>query len=120
MLRARAQVPGAEDEPLYVVPALVLYEVRRGLLKSQNARLQRSLDALLRAYVRVVAFDATTAERAAVEWVARTRSGKTPGELDLLIASTGAVLGADVVTADNGFPEPEGVTVRRWADLAIG
>ena len=119
-LRARATREGAADQPLFIVPSLVLYEVRRGLLKRDNQRLLRKLAQLLRAVATIEPFDEAMADRAAVEWVTRTRAGRTPGELDLLIASTAAVLGADVVTADNGFPEPEGVRLLRWADLAAG
>jgi predicted nucleic acid-binding protein len=99
------------------VPALVVYEVRRGLLKRANRRLLVQFDRLLRNHAHVHPFDEATAQRAAEEWVTRTRAGKTPGELDLLIAVTGAVLGADVV---EGFPEPSGVRLRRWADLTQG
>ncbi len=58
--------------------------------------------------------DEATADRAGEEWVARTRAGKTQGELDLLIAVTGAVLGAGADMADEGFPEPACAGLRRW------
>ncbi len=119
-LRARADGRLEANRPVFIVPALAVYEVRRGLLKKDNQRLLLKLARLLRTIARVESFDEVMADRAATEWVARTRAGKTPGERDMLIAATGAVLGADVVTADNGFPEPAGITLRRWADLVDG
>ncbi len=119
-LRARADGRLEANRPVFIVPSLAVYEVRRGLLKKGNQRLLLKLSRLLRTIARVEPFDESMADRAADEWVTRTRAGKTPGELDLLIAATGAVLCADVVTADNGFPEPAGVTLRRWADLVEG
>lgn len=120
LLAARAADTAEPSQALFIVPALVVYEVRRGLLKRGNRRLLMQFDRLLRNHARVEPFDELAADRAAEEWVARTRAGKTPGELDLLIAVTGAVLGADVVTADDGFPEPAGVRLRRWADFVGG
>lgn len=117
LLAARAADRSEPSQALFIVPALVVYEVRRGLLKRGNRRLLIQLDRLLRNHARVEPFDEATAERAAVEWVQRTSQGRTPGELDLLIASTAAVLGADVITADLGFPEPAGVTLLRWSDV---
>jgi predicted nucleic acid-binding protein len=42
------------------------------------------------------------------------------GELDLLIASTAAGLGADVVTADDGFSAVDEVRRLRWRNLSGG
>jgi predicted nucleic acid-binding protein len=103
-LLQRAEDEDAEDAPLFLVPALVLYEIRRGLLHRDHQRLLRKLAQLLRTLAAVEPFDTAMAERAAQAWAARASSGRQAGGLDLLIASTAAVLGADVVTADDGFP----------------
>jgi predicted nucleic acid-binding protein len=118
LLAARARGEIEPDQPLFSVPALVVYEARRGLLKRDNRRLLTHLERFLRTQSRVVPFDQRTAELAASLWVARSREGRPAGELDLLILATAVTIGADVVTADDGFPTAEGVTLWRWPDLA--
>ena len=117
-LAARALSDTDQDRPLFYVPALVVYEVRRGVLKRENRRLLTQLDRFLRTHAQVEPFDQATAEAAAALWVTRSREGRPAGELDLLILATAATIGADVVTADDGFPTVEGVTLWRWPALA--
>ena len=73
-------VGGGADEPadaadaLFVVPAITLYEVRRGLLKVRAVRRIRDLDRFLRTYAWVQDFDEETANTAAELWAERERA----------------------------------------------
>jgi len=103
---------------LFMVPSIALYEVRRGLLKVAAKRRLRDLDRFIRGYADIVDFDEVAANVSAEVWASRARSGKPPGERDVLILGCAVVEGADVVTRDAGFPSAEGVAVRTWKEVA--
>ena len=112
-----ADGPADMADALFVIPAITLYEVRRGLLKIRAARRIRDLDRFLRAYAWVQDFDEQTANTAAELWADRERRGKKPGERDLLIFATAMAADGDVVTRDEGFPTAGAVSVLTWAQV---
>ena len=106
------------DLPPFVIPAITLYEVRRGLLKAGAARRVRDLDRFLRTYGWIEDFGEEAANIAAGLWAERSRAGQPAGERDLLILATAVVVDGDVVTRDEGFPRTEGVAVHTWEQVA--
>jgi predicted nucleic acid-binding protein len=120
LLAARAADPSKQAECLVVVPALVVYEVRRGLLKVGSQSMLRHFDQLLRAQAYIAPFDEDTANLAAKEWAALQTAGKAAGELDLLIAATALEVDENIVTADIGFPALPGIRKLRWAEVQTG
>jgi tRNA(fMet)-specific endonuclease VapC len=109
---------GAELPPKSViVSALVVYEVRRGLIAVGADKRRLRFEQLLRAFAFIANFDEPSADTAASLWAKRKASGQLAGEIDLMILAAAIALGADVVTEDNGFPSAPGVTLMRWADV---
>lgn len=117
---AAESAPDAGDAavPPFVVPTIVLYEVRRGLLKVGARRRLRDLDRFIRTYAWIEEFDQETASIAAELWADRARAGQPAGERDLLVLATAKLLDCDVITRDAGFPSVKGVRVLTWAQVA--
>ncbi len=100
-----------------VVPTLVVYEIRRGLIHSNSERRRLRFEQFLRAFAFVDDFDEESAEAAASLWAQRRAAGLTAGEMDLMILASAVALQAELVTEDTGFPTAPGVTLLRWADV---
>lgn len=113
----------AEDENSaaaspFVVPAIVLYEVRRGLLKADAKRRVRDLDRFIRTYAWIEDFDEEAANIAAKLWAERSHAGRPAGERDLLILASAVMVEGDVISRDGGFPTTKGVRVLTWEQVA--
>lgn len=114
LLGARTESTVDSHEPLFIIPSLVVYEVKRGLLKRNNWRLLHYVERILEQYADIEPFDEDVAEIAAKTWVHRSQIGRPAGELDLLISATAVSVGYDIVTADGGFPDADDVRTLRW------
>lgn len=114
LLKARAEEEDDSLDPIFIIPSLVVYEVKRGLLWRQNKRLLRRVNDVLRLYAYIEPFDVAAAEQAAEEWARRAVAGRPAGELDLLIWATANSVDENIVSADKGFPEAQGVRKLRW------
>jgi len=97
------------------IPAIVVYELEYGTLRSKSAaRRRRELEAGL-AYIQQIPFDAVAAVAAARIRVELERRGKTIGPLDLLIAGTALSRGASLVTNNVAeFSRIPGLRVLDW------
>lgn len=89
----------SQSDPASVaVPAIVLHELRYGMLRAGGATRKRNeLDAFLGALL-VLPFDAQAADAAARARVELERKGERVGPLDILIAGTALASGATLVT----------------------
>jgi tRNA(fMet)-specific endonuclease VapC len=97
------------------LPAIALYELEVGVLRSQApARRRAQLDTLLGA-VRVLPFGPVEARAAARLRADLERSGQKIGPLDTLIAATALGNGATLVTHDTReFRRVPGLSVEDW------
>ncbi|MDC3378755.1 PIN domain-containing protein [Planctomycetota bacterium] len=112
-----------------VVPALVLYENRRGLEHAGAATRLRRLDQLLRTFsAHTVSLDDRGARLASTLWAQARSNGLTHGEIDLLVLACAVNLALNLapgsavtlVSHDGGFPRHDAVSVVRWDDLLLG
>jgi len=97
------------------IPAIVLYEVERGAMKSQNeARRRQQLNELV-AVCRLLIFDERAARIAASIQVQLERDRMQIGPLDTLIAATAMAHGAVLVTNNTReFGRIPGLMVEDW------
>jgi tRNA(fMet)-specific endonuclease VapC len=97
------------------IPAIVVYELEYGTLRSKlPARRRRELEAGL-AHIRHVPFDSAAAMAAAGIRVALEKQGATIGPLDMLIAGTAVSRGAALVTNNAAeFSRVPGLRVLDW------
>lgn len=86
------------------VPAIVLHEVRTGLLhrtsRAQAARFGEMLERFP-----ILAFDASAAHRSAEIQAEALGLGRAYAEMDVMIAATALVHGARLVTNDRAFQD---------------
>lgn len=102
------------------VPAVVIYELRYGLLRLPAAAAQPRLDALdkLLRPLQVLAFDAACANEAASIRCALERQGLPIGAHDVLIAATALSHRAQLVTRnEREFARVPGLQVVNWHDV---
>jgi tRNA(fMet)-specific endonuclease VapC len=99
------------------IPVIVLYELRYGIKKSEQVRMNASvLAALLTLDLRVWAFDADDAEEAGDIRVTLERLGTPIGPYDILIAAQARRRDATLVTAnDREFGRVAGLRTVNWA-----
>ena len=97
------------------IPAIVVYELEYGTLRSKlPARRRRELEAGL-AHIRHVPFDSAAAMAAAAIRIALEKQGSTIGPLDMLIAGTAVSRGAALVTNNAAeFSRVPGLRVLDW------
>jgi tRNA(fMet)-specific endonuclease VapC len=97
------------------IPAIVVYELEYGTLRSRlPARRRRELEAGLE-YIQHVPFDSAAAMAAASIRVELEKQGLTIGPLDMLIAGTAVSRGAALVTSNVGeFSRVPGLRVLDW------
>jgi tRNA(fMet)-specific endonuclease VapC len=97
------------------IPAIVVYELEYGTLRSTlPARRRRELEAGL-AHLQHVPFDSAAAIAAARIRVELEKQGSTIGPLDLLIAGTAVSRGAALVTNNaREFARVPGLRVMDW------
>jgi tRNA(fMet)-specific endonuclease VapC len=109
-----ARIHGASRGEL-AIPAIVLYELEYGTLRSGlPARRRLELEAGLR-HIQHVPFDTAAAVAAAHIRVELERQGSTIGPLDLLIAGTAVSRGATLVTNNaTEFARVPGLRVLDW------
>ena len=100
-----------------VVPSVVLYELRYGLLRLPEAAAQPRLEALKKfvAPLTVLAFDEPCAQVAAVVRARLEVDGRPIGPHGLLIAATALRHGAALVTRNvNEFSRVQGLELVNW------
>jgi tRNA(fMet)-specific endonuclease VapC len=97
------------------IPAIVVYELEYGTLRSKlPARRRRELEAGL-AHIRHTPFDSAAAMAAASIRIALEKQGTTIGPLDMLIAGTAVSRGAALVTNNAAeFSRVPGLRVLDW------
>jgi len=97
------------------IPAVVVYELEFGTLRSRDpARRRRDLHLLL-GTISVLPFDDRAAGRAARLRYDLEKSGTTIGPLDVLIAGTALAYGAKLVTHNTReFARVPGLEVEDW------
>lgn len=105
----------AEPRSNVGLPAIVLYELEFGAIRSAApANLKGRLDALLR-HIRVLTFGAREARLAARIRAALEQGGEPIGALDLLIAATALGHGAVLVTHNvKEFSRVAGLRLEDW------
>ena len=97
------------------IPAVVLYELERGLATSQAPGRRRAQLAVLRQSVRLLPFDQSAAQRAGGISAELCRIGKPIGPIDALIAGTSMSVGATLVTHNTReFKRVPGLQVVDW------
>ena len=97
------------------IPAVALFEVERGVIRSQNAVRRRQQLSELTAVCRVLAFDDRAAQIAARIQVELERAGRQIGPLDTLIAATAMAYGATLVTNNTReFARVPGLLLEDW------
>ena len=97
------------------IPAVALFEVERGVIRSQNAVRRRQQLSELTAVCRVLAFDDRAAQIAARIQVELERAGKQIGPLDTLIAATAMAYGVTLVTNNTReFMRVPGLLLEDW------
>ena len=97
------------------IPAIALFEVERGVLRSQNAARRRQQLSDLVSVCRVLAFDERAAQIAARIQFELEREGKQIGPLDTMIAATAMAYGATLVTNNTGeFGRVPGLLLEDW------
>ncbi|MDV6373757.1 PIN domain-containing protein [Deinococcus arenicola] len=107
----RTAVAAAE---VLAVPAVVLYEVRRSLLKPEYSRRLVVLDGLL-AHLPILDFDREAADIAALLHHQLRGAGTLIDDADLLIAATALRHGATLVTRNtNHFQRISGLHLADW------
>lgn len=97
------------------IPAIVVYELEYGTLRSKlSARRRRELEAGLQ-YIQHVPFDSAAAIAAARIRVELEKRGSTIGPVDMLIAGTAVSRGAALVTRNAAeFSRVPGLRVLDW------
>jgi tRNA(fMet)-specific endonuclease VapC len=97
------------------IPAIVVYELEYGTLRSKlPARRRRELEAGL-AHIQHVPFDSVAAMAAASIRIELEKQGSTIGPLDILIAGTAVSRGAALVTNNAAeFSRVPGLRVLDW------
>lgn len=97
------------------IPSVVLYEVERGVIRSQNsARRQQQLEALL-TVCQVLPFHRQAAAQTARIQVQLETTGMQIGPLDTLIAATALAHGAILVTNNlSEFKRVPGLQLEDW------
>jgi tRNA(fMet)-specific endonuclease VapC len=97
------------------IPAIALFEVERGVLRSRNAARRRQQLADLASICRVLAFDERAAQIAARIQFELEGDGKQIGPLDTLIAATAMAYGTTLVTNNTGeFGRVPGLLLEDW------
>jgi tRNA(fMet)-specific endonuclease VapC len=97
------------------IPAVVLYEVERGISQSNRpSRRRKELDALLQV-IAVLPLDAAGALKSAELSGALHRAGQPIGPMDTLIAGTALAHGATLVTHNTAeFRRVRGLKLEDW------
>lgn len=96
------------------IPAIVLYELEYGTLRSKfPSRRRRDLEEGL-AHIQRIPFDSQAAMAAARIRAELEKRGATIGPLDLLIAGTAASRGATLVTNNAAFSRVPGLRGIDW------
>ncbi|MBI2687034.1 MAG: PIN domain-containing protein [Acidobacteria bacterium] len=99
------------------IPAVALYEVQQGVMRSQREIRRRRQLAELLSVCRVLPFDDRAALLAAAIQVDLERSGLQIGPLDTLIAATAMAHGATLVTHNaREFVRVKGLLLEDWFD----
>ena len=97
------------------IPAIVLFEVELGVLKSRNSALRRKHLSQLAEACRILAFDEQCARLAARLQVDLKGLGCAIGPLDTLIAATALAHGATLVTHNTReFERVPGLKIEDW------
>lgn len=108
--RLLAQLPTS----IYI-PAIVLYELETGLLKSESPQKRREQLQELLSVMEVLPFDDKVAEIAAQVRADLEKRGQPIGPLDVLIAGTALAYGCTLVTRNVGeFGRVQGLSVDNW------
>lgn len=97
------------------VPAIVLHELRYGMLRAGGSGRKRAdLEAFL-GILPVLPFDAEAADAAARARLELDRAGEQVGPFDILIAGTALASGATLVTHNlRGFGRIRGLPLEDW------
>lgn len=97
------------------IPAIVLYELETGLMKSDSPQKRRQQLQELLSVVEVLLFDDKVAEIAAQVRADLEKRGEPIGPLDVLIAGTALANGCTLVTRNVGeFGRVQGLSVENW------
>ncbi len=97
------------------IPAIVLYELETGLLKSDSPQKRRQQLQELLSVVEVLPFDDKVAGIAAQVRADLEKRGEPIGPLDVLIAGTALANGCTLVTRNMGeFRRVQGLSVENW------
>lgn len=99
------------------IPAVVVFELERGIIKSSSPRKRRRQFNALLEEVRVLAFDVPAAKAAAELSASLERAGQPIGPLDTLIAGTALSRQATLVTNnEREFARVRGLRLENWFD----
>ena len=99
-----------------VLPGIVVYELGRGVLKSQSPKRRTQFAAFVDAFT-ILPLGRAEAEAAARISAALEQRGLPIGPLDILIAGTSLVHGATLVTRNlREFSRVEGLKLENWYD----
>lgn len=94
----------ASDQASLGIPALVLHEVKTGLLHSAGRAQAARFGEIFERFP-ILAFDAEAAGRSSEIQAEALRSGGAYGEIDAMIAGTALANDSELVTSDPAFDE---------------
>jgi tRNA(fMet)-specific endonuclease VapC len=110
-----ARLTAQEEGCNMAVSSVVLCELRFGLQRKPNARLERALQAIVPT-LNVVALDADVAPHYASLRTALEQCGAPMSPNDTLIAAHALALDATLVSADGAFSRVPGLRLENWFD----
>lgn len=99
------------------VSAVVVYELRTGLLRMPAAACRTRMEALdaFLASIETISFDLAASHAAAVIGASLTQRGEPIGPLDVLIAGAARAVGATLITRNvREFSRVEGLLIENW------
>ncbi len=98
------------------VSAVVLFELRYGLAKSQSRAVnERELDEFLSSGIEIVPFTEQDAQTAGTLRATLEASGQLIGAYNILIAAQALRVGATLVTTDSDFARVDGLKIEDWS-----